>query len=56
MYDYGTHRLSFGFSGPKVGALSSVIIPLAFLSLLVLFVVIELRKGTKDIWRRLLVE
>ena len=36
--------------------LASVIIPIAFLSLLVLFVVIELRKGTKDIWRRLLVE
>jgi len=37
-------------------ALASVIIPIAFLSLLVLFVAIELRKGTKDTWRRLLVE
>jgi hypothetical protein len=36
--------------------LASVIIPIAFLSLLVLFVVIELRKGTRNIWRRLLVE
>ena len=36
--------------------LASVIIPVAFLSLLILFVVIELRKGTNDIWRRLLVE
>jgi membrane-bound metal-dependent hydrolase YbcI (DUF457 family) len=37
-------------------ALASVIIPIAFLSLLVLFVVAELKNGTKDIWRRLLVE
>ena len=37
-------------------ALASLIIPIAFLSLLVLFVIIELRKGTRDIWRRLLVE
>jgi hypothetical protein len=37
-------------------ALASVIIPVAFLSLLVLFVANEVRKGTKGIWKRLLVE
>jgi membrane-bound metal-dependent hydrolase YbcI (DUF457 family) len=37
-------------------ALASVIIPVAFLSLLVLFVANEVRKGTKGIWERLLVE
>jgi hypothetical protein len=37
-------------------ALASVIIPLAFLFLLVLFVAIEIRKGTKGIWKRLFVE
>lgn len=37
-------------------ALASVIVPIAFLSLLVLFVAEEVRKGTKNIWRRLLVE
>ena len=37
-------------------ALASVIIPIAFLSLLVLFVAKEVKKGTKNIWRRLLVE
>ena len=36
--------------------LASTIIPIAFLSLLVLFVAIELKKGTKGIWKRLLVE
>jgi hypothetical protein len=35
--------------------LASVIIPMAFLSLLVLFVSIEVKKGTKNIWKRLLV-
>ena len=37
-------------------ALASVIIPIAFLSLLVLFVAKEVKKGTENIWRRLLVE
>jgi hypothetical protein len=37
-------------------ALASVIVAIAFLSLLVLFVAKEVRKGTKNIWRRLLVE
>jgi membrane-bound metal-dependent hydrolase YbcI (DUF457 family) len=37
-------------------ALASVVIPIAFLSLLVLFVAREIKKGTKDIWKRLLVE
>ena len=36
--------------------LASMIIPMAFLSLLVLFVAIEVKKGTKNIWKRLLVE
>jgi membrane-bound metal-dependent hydrolase YbcI (DUF457 family) len=37
-------------------AQASVIIPLAFFSLLVFFVAKEVRKGTKDILKRLLVE
>ncbi len=37
-------------------ALASVIIPLSLLSLLVLFVALEIRKGTEGIWKRLLVE
>jgi hypothetical protein len=37
-------------------ALASVIIPIAFLSLLVLFVAKEVKKGTNNIWKRLLVE
>jgi len=37
-------------------AQASVIIPLAFFSLLVFFIVLEVRKGTKDLWKRLLVE
>jgi hypothetical protein len=36
--------------------LASVIIPMVFLSLLVLFVAAEVKKGTKNIWKRLLVE
>lgn len=36
--------------------LASVIIPMAFLSLLVLFVAIEVKKGTKNIWKTLFVE
>jgi membrane-bound metal-dependent hydrolase YbcI (DUF457 family) len=36
--------------------LASVIIPGAFLSLLVLFVAKEVKKGTRNIWKRLLVE
>ncbi len=36
--------------------LASTIIPMTFLSLLVLFVAIEIRKGPKGIWERLLVE
>lgn len=36
--------------------LASVIIPLSFLSLLIFFVAKEARKGTKNIWKRLLVE
>ena len=35
---------------------ASVIVPMAFLSLLVIFVAVEVKKGTKNIWRRLLVE
>jgi membrane-bound metal-dependent hydrolase YbcI (DUF457 family) len=37
-------------------AFASVIIPIAFLSLLVLFVAKEIKKGTNNIWKRLLVE
>lgn len=37
-------------------ALASVIIPLALLSLLIFFVLKEVRRGTKDMWLRLLVE
>jgi membrane-bound metal-dependent hydrolase YbcI (DUF457 family) len=37
-------------------ALASVIIPTAFLFLLVLFVAREVKKGSKNIWKRLLVE
>jgi hypothetical protein len=40
----------------KDWTLASVIIPIAFLSLLVLFVAKEVKKGTKNIWIRLLVE
>ena len=36
--------------------LASVIVPLSFFALLVFFVVKELRRGTKGIWTRLLVE
>ncbi len=36
--------------------LASAIIPIVFLSLLVLFVAIEFKRGTKNIWKRLLIE
>ncbi|HUW48109.1 MAG TPA: hypothetical protein VMW36_05130, partial [Patescibacteria group bacterium] len=36
--------------------LASMIIPLSFLALLVFFVVKEVRRGTKNIWLRLLVK
>ncbi len=45
-----------GFVFMNDWALASVIIPLAFLFLLVLFVAFEVRKGTKGIWKRLFVE
>jgi membrane-bound metal-dependent hydrolase YbcI (DUF457 family) len=35
---------------------ASIVIPLAFLSLLILFIAIEVRGGAKNIWIRLLVE
>jgi membrane-bound metal-dependent hydrolase YbcI (DUF457 family) len=35
---------------------TSLIIPLSFLSLLILFVAKEAKKGTKNIWKRLLLE
>lgn len=37
-------------------ALASVIVPITFLSLLVLFVAKEIKKDTKNLWYRLLVE
>ncbi len=40
----------------KDWTLMSVIIPILFMSLLVFFVVREVKRGTKNIWRRLLVE
>jgi hypothetical protein len=36
--------------------LASVVVPLSFLALLVFFIAKEVRRGTKDIWTRLLVE
>ena len=45
-----------GFVFMNDWAFASVIIPLAFLFLLVLFVAIEVRKGTKGIWKRLFLE
>ena len=44
-----------GFVFMNDWALASVIIPLAFLFLLVLFVAAEVRKGVTGIWKRLLV-